>query len=66
MNQRNQPSELEAKLSTNAIDAVAKAFNLGISTQELAKFKEQTIADAQAVTNEWELESCLSKDTEES
>ncbi|MGB5636450.1 MAG: hypothetical protein WBM44_29340 [Waterburya sp.] len=66
MNQRNQPSELEAKLSTNAIDAVAKAFNLGMSPQELAKFKEQTIADAQAVTNEWELESCPSKDTEES
>ena len=49
MNQRNQPSELEAKLSTNAIDAVAKAFNLGMSNQDLAKFKEQTIADAQAV-----------------
>ena len=64
MNQGNQPSELEAKLSTNAIDAVAKAFNLGMSTQELAKFKEQTIADAQAVTNEWELESCPSKDIE--
>ena len=66
MNQRNQPSELEAKLSTNAIDAVAKAFNLGMSTQELARFKEQTIADAQAVTNEWELESCPSKDIKES
>ena len=66
MNQRNQPSELEAKLSANAIDAVLKAFDLGMSNQELAKFKEQTIADAQAVTNEWELESCPSKDIEES
>ncbi|MEO1801336.1 MAG: hypothetical protein AAFR62_13075 [Cyanobacteria bacterium J06629_2] len=65
MNQRNQPSELEAKLSANAIDAVAKAFDLGMSNQELAKFKEQTIADAQAVTNEWELELCPSKDIEE-
>ena len=66
MNQGNQPSELEAKLSTNVIDAVAKACNLGMSTQELARFKEQTIADAQAVTNEWELEPCPSKDIEES
>ncbi|MEO1672093.1 MAG: hypothetical protein AAFR77_15140 [Cyanobacteria bacterium J06631_2] len=62
----NEPSELETKLSSNAIDAVAKAFNLGMSPQELQQFKQQTIADAQAITNEWQLESCPLRDTEES
>ena len=62
----NKPSELETKLSANAIDAVAKAFDLGMSPQEFKEFKQQTIADAQAITNEWELESCQSSDTEES
>ena len=67
MNQpNNEPSELEIRLSSNAIDAVAKTFNLGMSPQELKEFKQQTIADAQAITNEWELESCPLKDTEES
>ena len=56
MNQRNnEPSELETRLSSNAIDVVAKAFNLGMSPQELKEFKQQTIADAQAITNEWQL-----------
>ena len=67
MNQpNNEPSELETRLSSNAIDAVAKAFNLRMSPQELKEFKQQTIADAQAITNEWELESCPLRDTEES
>ena len=67
MNQKNnEPSELETRLSSNAIDAVAKAFNLGMSPQKLEEFKQQTIADAQAITNEWEIEQCQSKDTEES
>ena len=56
MNQKNKPSELEAQLSANAIDAVAKAFNLGMSPQELEEFKQQTLADAQAIANEWELD----------
>ena len=57
MNQRNnEPSELETRLSSNAIDAVAKAFDLGMSPQELKEFKKQVIKDAQAVTNEWELD----------
>mgnify|MGYP000323064013 CR=1 FL=1 len=66
MNQNNKPSELETKLSSNAIDAVAKAFNLGISVQELQKFKEQAVKDAKAIANEWEIESCQLSDTEES
>ena len=67
MNQpNNEPSELETRLSSNAIDAVAKAFNLRMSPQEFGEFKQQTIADAQAITNEWELESCPLKDIEES
>jgi hypothetical protein len=67
MNQRNnEPSELEMKLASNAIDAVMGSLNLSLLPQELQEFKQQTIANAQAVTNEWELESCPSKDTEES
>lgn len=62
----NKPSELETRLSSNAIDAVAKVFDLGMSPQEFKEFKQQTIADAQAITNEWELESCPLRDTEES
>ena len=62
----NKPSELEIKLSANAIDAVAKVFNLGMSPQELEKFKQQTITDAQAIANEWEIEQCQLRDTEES
>ncbi len=50
MNQKNnEPSELEARLSSNAIDAVAKAFNLGMSTQQLQEFKEQAVKDANAI-----------------
>ena len=65
MNQRNnEPSELETRLSSNAIDAVAKAFNLDMSPQELQKFKEQAVKDAKAIANEWELESCPSKDNQ--
>ena len=57
MNQRNnEPSELETRLSSNAIDAVAKAFNLGMSPQELTEFKQQTIASTQPITNEWQLD----------
>ena len=57
MNQpNNEPSELETRLSSNAIDAVAKAFNLGMSPQEFKEFKQQMIADAQAITNEWQLD----------
>ncbi len=57
MNQlNNNPSGLETKLSSNAIDAVALAFDLGMSPQELKEFKKQVIKDAQAVTNEWELD----------
>ena len=52
----NEPSELETRLSSNAIDAVAKAFNLEMSPQQLQEFKQQTIADAQAITNEWQLD----------
>jgi hypothetical protein len=67
MNQRNnEPSELEMKLASNAIDAVMGSLNLSLLPQELQEFKQQTIADAQAVTNEWKLESCPSKDIEES
>lgn len=67
MNQRNnEPSELETKLSSNAIDTVIKAFDLGMSPQQLQEFKEQAIKDAKAIANEWELESCRLKDTEES
>ncbi len=67
MNQRNnEPSELETKSSSNAIDTVIKAFDLGMSPQQLQEFKEQVIKDAKAIANEWELESCLLKDTEES
>ena len=67
MNQRNnEPSELETKLSSNAIDTVIKAFDLGMSPQQLQEFKEQAIKDAKAIANGWELESCRLKDTEES
>jgi hypothetical protein len=67
MNQRNnEPSELEMKLASNAIDAVMGSLNLSLLPQELQEFKQQTIANAQAVTNEWKLESCQSKDTAES
>jgi hypothetical protein len=67
MNQRNnEPSELEIKLASNAIDAVLGSLNLSLLPQELQEFKQQTIADAQAVTNEWEIEQCQLKDTEES
>ena len=44
MNQpNNEPSELETRLSSNAIDAVAKAFNLSMSPQKLEEFKQQTV-----------------------
>jgi hypothetical protein len=66
MNQNNEPSELEIKLSSNAIDAVIQAFDLGMSPQQLQEFKRQTIADARSITNEWSLESCQLKDTAES
>jgi hypothetical protein len=56
MNQTNEPSELETKLSSNAIDAVIKVFDLGMSPQQLQEFKEQAIKDAKAIANEWELE----------
>jgi hypothetical protein len=64
MNQTNEPSELETKLSSNAIDAVIKVFDLGMSPQQLQEFKEQAIKDAKAISlrhgfanaNEWELE----------
>ncbi|HHP7231921.1 MAG TPA: hypothetical protein ACFCUY_13820 [Xenococcaceae cyanobacterium] len=57
MNQRNnEPSEAQNRLSSNAIDAVAKALNLSMSPQQLQEFKQQTIADAQAITNEWQLD----------
>ena len=65
MNQRNKPSELEAKLSANAIDAVAQVFDLGMSIKEFEQFKQQTIVDDQATVNEWSLESCPPRDTEE-
>ncbi|MEO1005968.1 MAG: hypothetical protein AAFW67_08985 [Cyanobacteria bacterium J06638_38] len=66
MNQKsNEPSELEMKLASNAIDALMQSLNLGMSTQQLQEFKQQTIADAQAVANEWELKSCRLSDTEE-
>lgn len=67
MNQRNnEPSELETKLSSNAIDTVIKAFDLGMSPQQLQEFKEQAIKDAKAIANEWEIEQCQLKDTKES
>jgi hypothetical protein len=57
MNQRNnEPSELETKLSSNAIDTVIKAFDLGMSPQQLQEFKEQAVKDAKAIANEWELD----------
>ncbi|PSB07712.1 hypothetical protein C7B62_19025 [Pleurocapsa sp. CCALA 161] len=66
MNQTNEPSKLETKLSSNAIDAVIKAFDLGMSPQQLQEFKEQAVKDAKALANEWELESCRLRDIEES
>ena len=55
MNQRNnEPSELEMKLASNAIDALMQSLNLGMSPQQLQKFKEQAVKDAQAVANEWQ------------
>ena len=56
MNQESKPSRLEAQLSVNAIDAMARVFDLGMSPQELEEFKRQTVADAQATTNGWELD----------
>ena len=57
MNQSNNaPSELEIQLSSNAIDTVMGTLNLGLSPQQLQEFKEQTIKDAQAIANEWEIE----------
>ena len=53
MSQRNNdPSELEIKLSSIALDAVMEAMNMNLSPQQLQEFKEQTIKDAQALTNE--------------
>ena len=53
MSQRNNdPSDLEIKLSSNAIDAVMRAMNLELSEQQLREFKEQTIKDAKAIANE--------------
>ena len=67
MNQKNnEPSELEIKLTSNAIDALVQSMNLGMSPQQLQEFKEQAVKDAKAITNEWELESCPLRDTEES
>ncbi len=50
--ENNDPSELEIKLSSIAIDAVMGAMNLNLSPQQLQDFKERTIKDAQALTNE--------------
>ena len=67
MNQKNnEPSELELKLASNAIDALVQSMNLGMSPQQLQEFKEQAVKDAKAIANEWELESCPLRDTEES
>ena len=67
MNQKNnEPNKLEARLSSIAIDAVAKVFDLGMSPQQFQEFKKQTVKDAKAIANEWELESCPLRDTEES
>ncbi len=58
MNQENNnPSELEIKLSSIAIDAVMKAAGIELSPQELQEFKEQTIKDAKAIANEYDLDS---------
>ena len=67
MNQRNnEPSELEIKLASNAIDALMQSMNFSMSPQQLQEFKEQAVKDAKAIANEWELESCPLRDTEES
>ncbi|MDJ0572856.1 MAG: hypothetical protein QNJ53_27975 [Pleurocapsa sp. MO_192.B19] len=67
MNQRNnEPSELEMKLTSNAIDVLIQSMNLSMSAQQLQEFKEQAVKDAKAIANEWEIEQCQSKDTEES
>jgi hypothetical protein len=67
MNQRNnEPSELEIKLTSNAIDALMQSMNLGMSPQQLQEFKEQAVKDAKAIANEWEIEQCQLRDTEES
>ena len=67
MNQKNnEPSELEMKLTSNAIDALMQSMNLGMSPQQLQEFKEQAVKDAKAIANEWEIEQCPLKDTEES
>jgi hypothetical protein len=56
MNQRNnEPSELEMKLSSIAIDALMQSLNLNLSSQQLQEFKDKTIKDAQAIVNEWEI-----------
>ena len=53
MNQENNnPSELEIKLSSIAIDAVMEAMDMNLSPQQLQEFKEQTIKDAKALSNE--------------
>ena len=49
MNQENNnPSELEIKLSSIAIDAVMEAMDMNLSPQE----KEEIIKDAKAIANE--------------
>ncbi len=62
------------KLASNAIDTLMQSMNFSMSPQQLQKFKEQAVKDAKAISlrhgfanaNEWEFESCPSKDTEES
>lgn len=55
MNQRNnEPSKLEIKLASNAIDALMQSMNFSMSPQQLQEFKEQAVKDAQAVVNEWQ------------
>ncbi len=54
------------KLTSNAIDVLIQSMNLSMSAQQLQEFKEQAVKDAKAIANEWEIEQCQSKDTEES
>ena len=54
------------KLTSNAIDVLMQSMNLGMSPHQLQEFKEQAVKDAKAIANEWELESCPLRDTEES
>ena len=52
------------KLASNAIDALMQSMNFSMSPQQLQEFKEQTVKDAQAISqrsalrcaNEWELD----------